>query len=1230
VVCLLSPYERKEDLIPVLICPECKSSNPDNAASCESCSTAFGLDSPIAAAGQNDQRTEVAAPFSSPFSSPLSGAAVAPGFAGLVAGDVIAARYEIIAGIGQGGMGSVYKALDRELDRVIALKTIRPDLASNASILRRFKQEILLARQISHRNVIRIFDFGVADGIRFITMEFVDGEDLKSRLRRRGKLAPDESEALMRQICEGLQAAHAEDVIHRDLKPENILIDQQNHVWIMDFGLARSLESPHVTRTGMLLGTPDYMSPEQARGDHADVRSDVFAAGLIFYELLTGDLPYKANSTVDRLLQRTRERARPPELVDTAIPKRLSEIVMRCLEIDSDNRYQTADEILCDLEGRESSEGARPSPPGLLRAGTMLGTRYRIEAEAGEGGMGKVYRATDLDLGRTVALKVVRSELSSDPQSFERLKLEILLASRVTHRHVLRIYDLGEAGGVRFVSMAWVDGEDLAALIRRNGPLTEDRILSFEKQLCEGLQAAHLEGVIHRDLKPRNILLDSAGNAYISDFGLAETLKISEETHTDRDAGISGSPRYMSPEQVQGKAVDQRTDIYSLGLVLYEMATGAVPFNDGSALQTMLQRVTETPKSPKLLNPVLSDKLTSVILRCLERDPARRYQSAGELLDELPSQAVETKPKNRGWIGAVAVALIAILATVLIFFRTRSSTSTLPAPANGKYVAVLPFRPIGSDPNLKYDAEGITEALSSRLSSANGVHPISPTALEKVDLSQPVESIARRVGANLIVRGTIRSEGDRVQVIADIYNVQLRERLWSQSFTGTRQNRFAMEDEIGTALVRRLNGGSSGVTALSSATVPATQNADAYDLYLKGRGILKERRDEKGTTAALDLFSEASRKDPSFALAWTGLADASLEMYRYKRDSFWAEKALAAAREAKTRNDKLPEVHFALGSVYTQMGKNADAVFEIRRALQLEPKSDDGYVRLGRAHLQMGQHEAALAAFRKAVDLNPYYWSNHDQLGRAYYRIGRNQDALREFKRVAELDPANASVHNQMGIIYARQSLWDNAITEFKKAIQLHPSPTAYNSLATAYFYAGRHAEAISMFEKAVEMDPTDPVLVGNLADEYRQAKLKEKAQEAYDRAIQLAYRQLQINPRDAKTLGSLALYHAREGKLAEALEFIRRARTYDASDNQLMYDEAVVYALAGRTQDALTALQRALGNGYSVEEARSDPDLATVRALPRFADLLKKHGSRRSAQAPPAGHASQQDAKQK
>lgn len=1093
--CFSTASLRRDKETFVLICPECNTSNPDGAALCESCNTSFGLDSVTNLAGRNEQATEVAALVSSPFSSPLSSAAAARGFAGLVPGDVIAARYEIITSLGQGGMGSVYQALDRELDRVIALKTIRPDLASNASVLRRFKTEILLARQITHRNVIRIFDFGVAEGLRFITMEFVEGEDLKSRLKRQGRFAPDDAVAIMRQICDGLQAAHAEDVIHRDLKPQNILIDRQNHIRIMDFGLARSFEAPHVTQTGALLGTPDYMSPEQARGERADLRSDIFAAGLIFYELLTGDLPFKADSVVEKLLRRTRERARPPEFIHPATPKRLSGIVMRCLETDPASRYPSAYEIVCDLDNPESLvSSSRSGTPVRLGPGTMLGSRYRIDAEAGEGGMGKVYRATDLDLGRTVALKVVRSELAGDPQNFERLKREILLASRVTHRHVLRIHDLGEADGVRFVSMAWVDGEDLATLIGRTGPLAEDRLLALAKQLCEGLEAAHREGVIHRDLKPHNVLLDSSGNVCISDFGLAETLNVSERTPSGQDSGVSGTPRYMSPEQVQGKAVDQRTDIYSLGLVLYEMATGVVPFRDSSALETMLQRVTETPKSPKLLIPALSDKLAQVILRCLEQDPAKRYQSARELSDELRSEKPRTK-KRAIAVAAVAVVLLVIAAAFFLFRSKPRSvphlTSAAPAPA-----------------------------------------------------------------------------------------------------------------------------------------APPMQSAGAYDLYLRGRQILKDHQDEKGVTAALDLFNQANQKEPAFALAWTGVADASLDMYRYKRDSFWADKALAAAREAQARNDRLPEVHFALGSVYTQMGKNADAVSEIRRALQLDPKSDNGYVRLGRAYLQMGQPEAALTAFRKAVDLNPFYWGNHDQLGKAYYRTGRNDDALREFKRVAELDPANASVHNSMGIIYSRQSLWDSAIAEFQKTIQLRPSHEAYTNLGTAYFYAGRHSEAIPMFEKAVALDPQDELLVGNLADEYRHAKLDEKARATYDRAIQLAYQRLQINPRDAKVLGNLALYHAREGKLPEAQDLIHRARTYNPSDNLLMYDEAVIYALAGRPQDGLTALERALASGFSLEEARSDPDLANVRALPGYAAALKKLVLRRSPA--PGGHAHQQNAKQK
>ncbi len=1196
----------------MLICPVCRTSNADDAVSCERCSSSFGGDLQTIVIHTEKTPQAVDPSSASPWVEGTNPTSRAFG-GGLRTGDVIAERYEILKRLGEGGMGTVYQALDRELDRIIALKIIRPDLAADANILRRFKQEILLARQITHRNVIRIFDLGVADGLRFITMEFVEGEDLNSLLNRRGKLPPSEAVDIMRQVCRGLQAAHAEDVVHRDLKPQNILIDADGHVRIMDFGLARSFEQAGITHTGIIVGTPDYMSPEQARGEQAGVRSDVFAVGVIFYELLTGELPYAADTIMAALLKRTREPPRPIEAVDPDVPKRLSHVVMRCLEPDLTRRYQSVAEILRDLDtdGRQSSADTRFAPrsalPGSLMPGAMLGSRYRIEGEAGEGGMGKVYRARDLELNRTVALKVVRPELANDPQTVERLKQEILLTSRISHPHVLRIHDLGEAGGLRFISMAWVDGEDLAGLIRRSGPLPEERIRALAQQICEGLEAAHREGIVHRDLNPRNILLSSGGDACIGDFGLAETLNVQQAAQLTQISNLSGTPRYMSPEQAEGKPVDQRTDIYSLGLVLYEMATGQPPFKSDSALHTMFQRVTEVPKNPKLLNPAISESLAASIMRCLERDPNQRYGSASELLEELRRQKPRPAAIRRKWLYPAVAAAMALIVAAVIFLVLRNRNGKIQPPKGERYIAVLPFRTLSSDADVKYEADGIADAISSRLFSLSAVHLISPLALQDVDLSQPVGNIARKVGANIVVEGTVQAQGDRISVIANIDDVERHTRLWSKSFTGLRADLLTLEDQLGTQLVSGLHL-STGAADRERASGPPTQNIEAYDLYLKGRDNLKNRRDVQGASAALASFQQACTKDPSFALAWAGVADASLLMYRLKRESFWAEKALAAAREAESSNDALPDVHFALGSVFSATGKNAEAIQEIQRALQLAPNSDNGYIRLGHAYLKAGQSEAALKALSRAVELNPYYWNNHMQLGVAYLQMGRNDDALKEFKRVTELDPGSASAYNNIGDVYHRQSKWNESLPAFRKALELEPSSDAYSNVGTALFFLGRYGEAIPMFEKAVQMNPNQEAAVGNLADAYRQDGQWEKAQATYDRAIELTYQQLEVNPQDSIALGDLALYYAKKGGTAKALQLVSRARTIDGADVSLMYDEAVVDTLAGHAEDAMKALERALNSGYSVGEARADPDLKALRSLPGFEDVLKKH----------------------
>src|SRR5439155_14921998 len=273
-------------------------------------------------------------------------------------GTVLAQRYEILQILGEGGMGAVYKADDRELNRPVALKVIRPDLAGNKSIIDRFKQELLLAHQVTHKNVIRIYDLGESEGLKFITMEYIEGEDLRTLIQEKTKLAPQEAVEIMQQVCRALEAAHSVGIIHRDLKPQNIMRDKSGRILVMDFGLARTLQGDGMTQTGALIGTMDYMSPEQALGKDVDQRSDLFTLGLIFYELLTGKMPYKADSVVASLLKRTQQRAAPVNSHDATIPAALSNAVSKCMEPDVNLRYQNAHEILADLEAWVSGRAA--------------------------------------------------------------------------------------------------------------------------------------------------------------------------------------------------------------------------------------------------------------------------------------------------------------------------------------------------------------------------------------------------------------------------------------------------------------------------------------------------------------------------------------------------------------------------------------------------------------------------------------------------------------------------------------------------------------------------------------------------------------------------------------------------------------------------------------------------------------------------------------------------------
>jgi serine/threonine protein kinase/tetratricopeptide (TPR) repeat protein len=868
------------------------------------------------------------------------------------------------------------------------------------------------------------------------------------------------------------------------------------------------------------------------------------------------------------------------------------------------------------------SSGSRSTRSGLFEAGEELGPRFVIEALLGEGGMGRVYKAYDRELDRFVALKVLQPELAGDPQIIQRFKHELLLASRISHKNILRIHDLSEADGVKFITMAFVDGQDLHNILKQEHPLQLDRSLKFSRQLCDALDAAHAEGVVHRDFKPHNVLVGKEDQVFVSDFGLATSFETAKMGMT-RTGAFVGTPRYMSPEQVEGGNIDHRSDLYSLGLVIYEMVTGELPFAGESTWQVMYQRVKEKPKDPKTIKPDLPDWVARIVMHCLERDPALRYQTAREILADIDANrspsvphGVRFKmPSSAGrWLlaGGAGVILggalfLAIPATRHLLFKGSGAVAPagLPPLSEGKFIAVLPFRVLGSDNSLNYVADGLGEALSAKLFQLSDVRIASASAAFKAnDQKTPLPRIAKDLGVNYIIHGLVQGAGDKLRITVNLENMVDDRLQWSQEFSGVTGDLLTLEDQIYAKLTEVLQ---SKAPNNSAATAHPTENVAAYDIYLRGRNALRSRQDPKKIQAAIDLFDQAIKQDPGFALAYTGMADASLLMYREKKDRFWSEKAIASAQQAERMNDNLPEVHFSLGTAYAATGQTAQAISELKRGLQLAPNSDEAYRRLGTAYQTIGQKDDAIKALQKAVEINPYYWTNQSALGGAYFEYGNYEGALKQFQIVTQLEPQNAAGYDNVGSVYSRMGRYEESVTAFQKALEIQPYSATYTNLGTSFFYLKRYSESVQMFQKAVEMSPNDETFVGNLADSYRWAGQKDKANATYDQAIGLAYKQLQVNPRDSSALGHMALYNAKKGDVAQANDFIKRARTIDPSDVYLIYTAAIVATIGNDQKAAFVALRSALQKGFATADMEADPEFTSLHEKPEYQALLKE-----------------------
>ncbi len=615
-------------------------------------------------------------------------------------------KYEIVEELGRGGMGVVYRAYDESLERDVALKVIQQIALDVADTKARFYREARMAARLSHDAIAVIYEIGEEAGVPFIAMEYLPGQDLRMVIDKKESLSVEQKLDYARQICRGLQYAHGKNVIHRDIKPENIKLLEDGRVKIIDFGIAKPYTptaSPEdkstnvaLTRMGMRVGTPWYMSPEQARGNPVDRRTDIFSFGVVLYELLTYAKPFQGDDTTV-LYKILHEEPPPIKLEESGLRDDLQRILSRCLAKDHEERYADCSEILKDLVALSSGPSPDPRIRALLAqgialdksekyeeagakfnqileidpenaqarsflkrlslrdkesfmrrvlAGNVIGTvisHFQILDRIGGGGMGVVYRAEDMSLKRIVALKFLMPDLVRDPLAKKRFLKEAQAASALDHPNICTIHEISEADeGLLFICMAFYGGENLSARLSR-GPLTMAEALEFVIKIGRGLAKAHEHGIVHRDIKPANIIITQDGEVKIVDFGLA---KLSGGTQITRVGARMGTLPFMSPEQIRGLDLDHRTDIWSLAVLLFQSLTGQLPFQREYEAAMLYAIVTDDPPLLTSVKAGLPAELEQIITKALKKEPNERYASVQTMVDELETikaRFVQTK-----------------------------------------------------------------------------------------------------------------------------------------------------------------------------------------------------------------------------------------------------------------------------------------------------------------------------------------------------------------------------------------------------------------------------------------------------------------------------------------------------------------------------------------------------------------------------------------------------------
>jgi serine/threonine protein kinase/tetratricopeptide (TPR) repeat protein/TolB-like protein len=1073
-------------------------------------------------------------------------------------------HYRIIEEIGSGGMGVVYRAYDERLDRTVAIKVLPPGLLAGDAAKKRFRREALALARINHPNIATLYDAGSENDTDYLVMEDIPGITLEQRIQT-GSPPVGEVLTLAIQICEGLSAAHDRGIIHRDLKPGNMRLTPDGRLKILDFGLAERAAGPSqagatvtATQAQETSGTIPYMAPEQLQGKPADLRSDLWAVGAVLYELSSGRRPFPGSVSTAIAADIIHKEPATPRYLRPEIPVGLERVILKCLEKNPSSRYVSTRAVLQDLKE--------------LSTGTSLSRLASPPSSASE--------TPSMEIAHVLFMDIV---------SYSMLPMD-------EQEHVLRELQETVRSNREFAGAQMEDrltrlptGDGMALVFFGDAEAPVRCALELARSLGE-----------HRTLKLRMGI--NSGPVYrIADINA---------NHNVSGAGINMAQRVMDCGDaghilVSKPVADVLAQVTSWRPALHDLGETEVKHGIRVHIFNLCKDGVGNPEVPKKLQRA-----------------GRRRVSLGVAAALLLGLAFASGLLV--YFGKTGLDMANVWAYLL---ERRVSPPThppigivkgIPNPDQKVYVAVLPFE-YPSNSSLGYVAEGLSAGLAARLSNLRSLY-VSPVDIVKQEAAKADrESIARRLGVNLLIEGKLQESGSTVQVLLSVYDVVHARVLDTPELTGDRSKLVELAGKIDERVARQLHLQKSE-GSFRAGMVPASDQA--YDRFLRARFMEFEREDSSilpfeiwekvrmpstitnssPIETAIGFYREAIEADRTFSLAHAGLARCYLSQFRTSEDPKLLQKAMAAAQQAAQLDDNSPDAHRILGEVYGSAKNKEKSLAELKHTLELAPNSDEAYRSLGDAYDSSGQGDEAVSAYQNAVAANSYFWLNHVALGTAYFKRGDSATALAEYQKVIELAVDNPLGYESIGNVYLREGKWDEAIPQYQKALALGPESRIYSHLGTVYFLLKRYDEAVKMYGNAVEETPGDEILWANLGDAYRRLGQTEKAGATYKRAIVFA--KMDEDAQSARTLAEIGLLYAKTGDQAQALQYNRLAHAKGPGDVELIYTEGQLYVLLGQPAKAITALRQAIAMGYSRHEMWNDPENAKMQSVPEFVKL--------------------------